>query len=143
MSKKLNKWVPLATFAVVLALISGYALAADVTDIASMAENVTGAFQSIGKLMTAVAYICGFGFTIGAIFKFKAHKDNPAQNPIGTPLALLAIGISLIFLPAFIRPAGTTLVGSSTVNNSAGGFTGGGVTAMPGGQSGTPTPAPH
>lgn len=139
MSKKLIKWLPLALVAVVVSVISGLALAdtGSVTDIASMADNVTGAFQSIGKLMTAVAYICGFGFTIGAIFKFKAHKDNPAQNPIGTPLALLAIGISLIFLPAFVKPAGTTLVGQSAVDTAAGGFRGAGVIKMPGGNNAT------
>lgn len=143
MSKKIVKCLPVILTIVCLGLFSSFALADATTPtpggIGDMAEGVTSAFKQIGSLMTAIAYICGFGFTIGAIFKFKAHKDNPTQVPIGTPMALLAIGISLIFLPGFITPAGKTLLGNTAtdVNATAGGFTGTGVTKLPGAGTGT------
>ena len=50
--------------------------------------------------------LAGLGFGIAAIFKFKQHKDNPTQVPIGTPFALLAISVLLVFFPAIYKPAG-------------------------------------
>ena len=109
----------------------GTAFAGDQT-IGDIAENITGSFQQIGQLILAIAFVAGLGFTMAAIFKFKQHKDNPTQIPLGTPIALLGIGVCLIFLPGIIEPAGETLFGDQDV--TAGGFTGGGATAIPGGE---------
>lgn len=98
-------------------------------DIAAIANQVSSTFSSLGQLMTATAYLAGFGLVIFAIFKFKQHKDNPQQVPMGTPITMLLIGIALIFLPNIIMPAGTSIFGSGA---TAGGFTGSGVQAIPG-----------
>jgi intracellular multiplication protein IcmD len=90
--------------------------------IGEVAGTITGSFEALGKLMMGIAYIAGFGFTIAAIFKFKQHKDNPTQIPIGTPIALLIIGVALIFLPGIIKIGGST-AGFTT----PGGFTGEGI----------------
>lgn len=108
------------------------ALADANTGIGGMAGSITESFSNVGRLMISTAYIAGIGFSIAAIFKFKQHRDNPTQIPIGTPIALLAIGIILIFLPGIIAPAGETIFGSNNVNNAAGGFTGAGANAIPG-----------
>lgn len=86
-----------------------------------IANNLSGAFESLAKLMIAVSYLAGIGFVISAIFKFKQHKDNPTQIPLGTPLALLVIGVVLIFLPAIIGPVGTSIFGEGA---KVGGFKG-------------------
>jgi len=98
------------------------ALAAN--DIAGIANTITGSFESIGKLMVATAYLAGFGLTIASIFKFKQHKDNPQQTPMGIPITMLLVGIALIFLPNIISPAGTSIFGEGA---TTGGFTGAGV----------------
>ena len=95
--------------------------------IGGIASNVTGSFSSVVSLMIAVSYLLGVGFAGAAIFKFKQHKDNPTQIPIGTPIALLVIGIMLIFLPGLIGPIGQSIFGSS----------GGGVDSMAGGATGS------
>ena len=41
--------------------------------------------------------------------KFKAHKDNPTQVPIGTPIALSLIAALLLFLPSILGVAGETI----------------------------------
>ncbi|MBT4884974.1 MAG: type IV secretion protein IcmD, partial [Legionellales bacterium] len=64
---------------------------ANADTLANLATNVTAQFTAIGQLMIGVAYVAGIGFGISAIFKFKQHKDNPTQIPIGTPFALLAV----------------------------------------------------
>lgn len=89
------------------------AYAADQT-IGSLASNVTASLSNLAKLITAGAYVAGFGFAIGAILKFKAHKDNPTQIPVGTPIALIFIAAALIFLPSIFGVAGQTLFGSTS-----------------------------
>jgi intracellular multiplication protein IcmD len=98
-------------------------------DIAGIANTVTGAFGSIVTLMTASAYLAGFGLTIAAIFKFKQHKDNPQQVPMGTPITMLLVGVVLIFLPNIIAPAGSSIFGKEA---KTGGITGSGFNEAPG-----------
>ena len=106
---------------------------ADSDDLGTLAGNVTGNFEDIGELMTGVAYLAGLGFGISAVFKFKQHKDNPTQIPIGTPFALLAVSVVLVFLPGLYEPAGATIYGTSyDSDTTAGGFTGSGATNLPG-----------
>ncbi len=64
---------------------SAVALAASGAGVAVIADNVTSNLASIAKLVTAGSYVAGIALVVGAIVKFKAHKDNPTQIPIGTP----------------------------------------------------------
>ena len=86
-----------------------------------LAIGVTGSFSGMGSLMIATAYLAGIGFSIAAIFKFKQHRDNPTQIPVGTPLALFIIGIILIFFPGIVKPTGSTIFGGNAIS---GGFSG-------------------
>ena len=46
-----------------------------------------------------MSYLGGLGFALVSIMKFKQHKDNPTQIPVGTALALVFIAAALLFLP--------------------------------------------
>ncbi len=96
-----------------LLLIAGQALAASSLTVGGMASSITGSFTNLTKLITAGSYLAGLGFSIGAIMKFKQHKDNPTQIPIGTPIALIFIAAALLFLPTILGIAGATMFGSS------------------------------
>lgn len=109
-------------------LLVGFAFAAD---LGSIALSITDSFESVGKLMIALAYLSGIGFGISAVFKFKQHKDNPTQIPIGTPFALFGVSCALIFLPGIYQPAGNTIFGKDSAAR-AGGFHGDGAMIMPG-----------
>jgi intracellular multiplication protein IcmD len=80
--------------------------------IGGMASTITKSFKSIAKLITAGSYLAGLGFSVGAIMKFKQHKDNPTQIPIGTPIALVFIAAALLFLPSILGVTGATMFGS-------------------------------
>ncbi len=127
-------WLPKVTlliFAAIACFYAGHAFAdttAPAGSLGEMAQNVTSSFQGIAKLMIAISYLAGIGFVLAAIFKFKQHKDNPTQIPLGTPLAMLVIGIVLVFLPAIFGPAGVTIFGT---NATPGGFQGEGVSNLP------------
>lgn len=109
-------------------LLTGQAYA---DNLGTIANNVTGSFQSIGQLLIAVAYVAGFAFVIFGVLKFKQHKDNPQQTPLGTPIVMVIVGVALIFVGGFVSPAGQTLLGSSA-STYTGGFTGGGATKIGG-----------
>lgn len=96
-------------------------------NLGAVASNITGSFGQLAKLITAGAYMAGIGFCMASMLKFKAHKDNPTQIPIGTPIALLFIGAALIFLPNIFRIAGYTVFGGTS---GAGGVSG--TTGLPG-----------
>lgn len=105
------------------------ASAADTDDnLGKVASTITSSFSQLAKLITAGAYMAGIGFCMASMLKFKAHKDNPTQIPIGTPIALLFIGAALIFLPNIFRVAGYTVFGGTS---GAGGVSG--TTGLPGG----------
>jgi len=94
-----------ADSALAIALVSG--------GVGSVAKNVTGSMGAIAKLITAGAYVAGFGFAVGAVVKFKAHKDNPTQVMISQPIALLFVGVALIFIPSVFKIAGGTMFGAT------------------------------
>lgn len=94
-------------------LVFGTVVFAAGSGIGAVADTVTGNLQGVAKLITAGSYVGGMAFATGAIVKFKAHKDNPTQIPIGTPIALLFVGAALIFAPSVFKTTGSTLFGAS------------------------------
>lgn len=106
------KRVTLVLLALSCMLIGTASLAA-VSGVGSVATTVTGNLAAIARLITAASYVAGMAFAVGAIVKFKAHKDNPTQIPIGTPIALLFVGAALIFIPTVFKVSGATLFGGS------------------------------
>ncbi|MES2218097.1 MAG: type IV secretion protein IcmD [Pseudomonadota bacterium] len=89
------------------------ALAVVNSGLGGIANQVTSNLGSVAKLITAASYVAGMGFAVGSIVKFKAHKDNPTQIPIGMPIALLFVAAALIFIPSVFKSSGATLFGQS------------------------------
>lgn len=75
------------------------------------ASTIKNTFQQLSEVMTAAAYIAGVSFSIIGLLKFKAHKDNPAQIPLSTPIALLAVSAGLLFLPTVFQVSGNAIFG--------------------------------
>ena len=116
------KKVVLVALALTCATV-GTAALAEISGIGSVAAQVTSNVANIAKLVTAAAYVAGMACVVGAILKFKAHKDNPTQIPIGTPIALLFVGAALIFAPTVFQVSGSTLFGASGKAGSVSGIT--------------------
>jgi len=94
--------------------------AASATSLTGLATNITSSIQSIAALVTAGSYIAGICFALGAIMKFKQHKDNPTQIPIGTPISLLLIGAALIFFPSVLKIAASGVFGTTATSGASG-----------------------
>lgn len=113
MNKKSMKKIALIVGGAACLAIGTAAFAVVSSGIGGIASQVTSNLGSIAKLITAASYTAGLGFAVGAIVKFKAHKDNPTQVPIGMPIAMLFIGAALIFAPSVFTSTGATLFGQS------------------------------
>ena len=107
------KKVLVVLFALTCLVAGATAFAVPISGAGSVAEQVTSQLGGAARLITALAYVAGMAFVVGAIVKFKAHKENPTQIPIGTPIALLFVGAALIFVPTVFGVAGSTLFGGS------------------------------
>jgi intracellular multiplication protein IcmD len=103
--------------------------------IGGIATNITAQASGLIQLIISIAYVAGIGFGVASIFKFKQHKDNPTQVPIGTPVTMLMISAALVFMPSLYKPLGETLFGTSA--DKAGGATGAGASNIPGFSSGS------
>lgn len=117
MNKKIIKtgyryWLVSALCLGIIALLSQEAAASSSLTVGGMASQITQSFTNLTKLITAGSYLAGLGFSIGAIMKFKQHKDNPTQIPIGTPIALVFISAALLFLPSILGVTGATMFGA-------------------------------
>ncbi|MEC7030998.1 MAG: type IV secretion protein IcmD [Pseudomonadota bacterium] len=77
--------------------------------IAGIASRVAGNLSAVADLIGQIAFVAGLLFFVSAVFKFKQHKDNPTQVPVGTPLTMLVISAALMFMGNFITPLGETL----------------------------------
>lgn len=120
--KKLSVWRFIFSLMVLFSTLAYTAISkADVQTLGDMALTITKSFEGLAKLITAGAYMAGIGFVMASMLKFKAHKDNPTQIPIGTPIALLFVGSALIFLPHIFVIAGYTIFGGT---NGAAGISG-------------------
>lgn len=113
--------VVLNTFSILSFFVIGMDIAyADPETIGSIAQRLTGAFGPVAQMITGAAYISGLGFTIGAILKFKQHKDNPTQIPVGTPIAMLMIAAAFIWMPSVIGITGASLFSQPQTSGVAG-----------------------
>jgi hypothetical protein len=61
---------------------------AGVTDTDTVTAVVEADPAQLAQLMAALSFVAGFGFIIGAIVKFKQHKDNPTQQWFAVEVSL-------------------------------------------------------
>ena len=105
---------------IALMCFTDLAVAAESKSFGDVANKLTTGFGAIAKLITAGAYLAGLGFSVGAIMKFKNHKDNPSQVPIGTPIAMTFIAAALLFLPSILGVTGGSLFDNAETGGPSG-----------------------
>jgi intracellular multiplication protein IcmD len=113
MNKKVMKRVILFAGALVCLSLGAEAYAVLSSGLGGVAGEATKSLNGVAKLITAASYVAGMAIAVASVVKFKAHKDNPTQIPIGTPIALLFVAAALIFIPSVFISAGSTLFGGS------------------------------
>ncbi len=89
-----------------------FATSAPEVSLGDAALNVTGSVGLLAQFITSLSYVLGFGFGVGAILKYKNHRDNPSQVPLGTPITLIFIALAFVFMPMIFSASGNTIFGA-------------------------------
>lgn len=84
----------------------------------AISKNVNSSLGDVSRLAEGIAYTAGFFLALGAMFKFKAYRDNPQQTPLGVPLTWLGVAVGLFALPMLIGGGMSTLFGAGTAVNT-------------------------
>lgn len=85
--------------------------------LAAIFDNLSESFPGFTALIFQLSIIVGLCFAVAAIFKFKQHKDNPAQVTVGQPIGLLLLAGAVMWLPFVIQTIGASLTGKSSTDN--------------------------
>ena len=80
----------------------------------AISKNINTSLADVSVLAEGVAYTAGFFFGLGALFKFKAYRDNPQQTSLGVPVTWLGIAVCLLALPTVMGGGMSTLFGGGT-----------------------------
>ncbi|MFZ6711254.1 hypothetical protein [Undibacterium sp. TC9W] len=83
------------------------------TSIGDVAMNASKSINGVQVMIQGACYMAGVALAGGSMFKFKAHKDNPQQTPLSTPIVMLAVAAGLLYLPSLMSTAGQSLWGGS------------------------------
>ena len=94
-----------------VSLIASGAFASSSAALTRLRESLRNTFISANKIIIGTAYVTGFGIMVSGLYKFKQHRDNPQQVPLGIPVSLVAIGALAIFFPSIVKPAGYSIFG--------------------------------
>ena len=118
--KKLNKSMK-SKLGIVLGVAAGVAVAlvpelalaqaAQGQSIGDVAMNASKSINGVQVMIQGACYMAGVALAGGSMFKFKAHKDNPQQTPLSTPIVMLAVAAGLLYLPSLMTSAGQSLWG--------------------------------
>jgi|AntRauTorckE5430_2_1112549.scaffolds.fasta_scaffold00008_34 intracellular multiplication protein IcmD len=89
--------------------------------IATIAATVKVQLSALADLISQIGFVAGFLFFMAAIFKFKQHKDNPTQVPVGTPVSMIVMSAALMFAGNFIDPLGSSIFEDGAAGDGAAG----------------------
>jgi len=101
-----------------LAMVASHAVAA--SGIGAMATQLQSQFAAIMLMVTGGATLFGSVIVILGIFKIKSWKDNPQQNPLGTGVTFVVVGLLLVYLPTFLSSGGASIFADGTSAGIAG-----------------------
>ena len=78
--------------------------------------NISSLLVKLMPFIQILSIVTGLGFFVASLFKFKAHKDNPSQVPVGTPIAYMMVSIALMYASGVVKIIGTSFFPNSKDN---------------------------
>lgn len=83
-------------FSSILLITKSYAGGMSVGDIA---DWTMGPINGLGKVFGYICLIGGIGMILGSFLQYRAHRENPSQVRLSTPVFLFVVGVILAILP--------------------------------------------
>lgn len=110
-----------------LLLLSNFNFAFAAPTIGDVAGTLANLTAGVGQFFMVLLFSLAFGFFIGALIKYKVHRDTPAQVTISVPITLivvslvfLGLGLLMYFSPAYIlglqNTPGSGIYGTTNVD---------------------------
>jgi intracellular multiplication protein IcmD len=95
---------------------------AEIPSLGSVAQNISYAISGIGQFFMTLFYGISFGFGLGALIKYKAHRDSPASVTISIPITLLLLSIAFLLLGLLLQfsPPGMLKIKNAPVGGLSG-----------------------
>lgn len=111
-------------------LLAGCTSSSSPTDFQSMLQNLSASYPDLWKLLTAAAYVLGWGFVLKAVYALKAYGESrtmmSSNASLKGPISYFFAGAMLIFTPKAFVMINTTLFGTPNILS----YTGGGVAQL-------------
>lgn len=105
----MNQYFKKIAIVILLTAIANTAFA--IPNLGSLASGLTDVFGSLARLVQAVAFVIGCGFLMGALIKYKAHRDNPEHVTLSIPVTLFILGVLFIILGIVLMTVGQSVFG--------------------------------
>ncbi|MDY0029750.1 MAG: hypothetical protein RBR86_07390 [Pseudobdellovibrionaceae bacterium] len=86
--------------------------------------NVIDSSDSLGGMVSAVAYMMGMIMAVTALIKLKDHVESPTQHPISASLKRFVAGGALFMLPTVTEAAENMITGGVTFGGMGTGVSG-------------------
>ncbi|QLH42538.1 MAG: hypothetical protein HWD59_07320 [Coxiellaceae bacterium] len=90
------------TAVVILAIMLLLSKAAIAESLTSVVHGLDTSVRTITKMVQVICVVIGVGLTLGALIRFKSHRDNPEEISLMSCIFMLIGGLALIalyFLP--------------------------------------------
>ena len=81
---------------------SGYA-----QSLGDVATNILGPLTGASHIVKIICVVAGTGLILGSLMRYKAHRENPIEVRLGTPIAMLIAGLALILISLIPMPTTT------------------------------------
>lgn len=99
-------------------------------DFQSILQNLASSYPALWKMLTAAAYVLGWGLVLKAVYALKAYGESrtmmSSNTSIKGPMAYFFAGAMLIFTPAAFTMINMTFFGTPNIMS----YTGGGVAQL-------------
>ena len=80
-------------------LASFYSVALADASLGGMANAALAPVVGVGKILSDLSIVAGIGLLFGSVVQYRAHRENPTQVRLSTPVFLIIAGAALILLP--------------------------------------------
>ena len=117
-TKRMSRLATLALAAGLFAIIAPEVMAQGIQlksgqTIGQVSNNVANSMTGASRAVAAVCYICAVVMGVVAVFKFKAHSDNPDREPIKKPIMYVLVAVMLAAIPETLGVGIGTLWGGA------------------------------
>ena len=81
----------------------------------TVATNLTGATDVFSGVFSAMFYVIGIAMVVASIMRYRDHRQNPVQMPIGRVIFLLIAGLIVGFFPFIVNYINASIAHSPSI----------------------------